>query len=107
MLPPSVCYDLACPVNPSCNYAAQADIESADGGQQQQATLSTNDIVINKLTQILSYLRAGTRNKKKKKEKLLSAMRGRDELVQQELISLRDENKRAKDKVGTWQAVLI
>merc|ERR1719464_2320161 len=30
---------------------------------------STNDIVINKLTQILSYLRAGNRNKKKKKDK--------------------------------------
>ena len=28
---------------------------------EQKATLSTNDIVINKLTQILSYLRAGTR----------------------------------------------
>eukprot|EP00096_Caligus_rogercresseyi_P008511 TRINITY_DN2745_c0_g1_i1.p1 TRINITY_DN2745_c0_g1~~TRINITY_DN2745_c0_g1_i1.p1 ORF type:complete len:583 (+),score=178.61 TRINITY_DN2745_c0_g1_i1:62-1810(+) len=36
----------------------------------QQATLSTNDIVINKLTQILSYLRAGSRNKKKKKDRL-------------------------------------
>ena len=32
-----------------------------------KATLSTNDIVINKLTQILTYLRAGSRNKKKKK----------------------------------------
>ena len=28
---------------------------------EQKATSSTNDIVINKLTQILSYLRAGTR----------------------------------------------
>uniref|UniRef100_A0A8C9WR63 IK cytokine n=1 Tax=Scleropages formosus TaxID=113540 RepID=A0A8C9WR63_SCLFO len=35
-----------------------------------QTTLTTNDIVISKLTQILSYLRQGTRNKKmKKKEK--------------------------------------
>merc|ERR1711874_135006 len=37
--------------------------------QEQKATLSTNDIVINKLTQILSYLRAGARSKKKKKDK--------------------------------------
>merc|ERR1719427_835487 len=37
---------------------------------EQKATLSTNDIVINKLTQILSYLRAGNRTKKKKKEKM-------------------------------------
>merc|ERR1719151_154581 len=35
---------------------------------EQKATLSTNDIVINKLTQILSYLRAGSRNKKKKRQ---------------------------------------
>lgn len=33
-------------------------------------TLSTNDIVINKLTQILSYLRQGGGAKKKKKEKI-------------------------------------
>merc|ERR1719209_361873 len=38
---------------------------------EQKATLSTNDIVINKLTQILSYLRAGTRTKKKKKHDIL------------------------------------
>merc|ERR1711962_1966339 len=38
---------------------------------EQKATLSTNDIVINKLTQILTYLRAGTRSKKKKRHDLL------------------------------------
>merc|ERR1712110_1266624 len=39
---------------------------------QQAVSLSANDIVINKLTQILSYLRAaGTRGKKKKKDKLV------------------------------------
>ena len=37
---------------------------------QASTTLTTNDIVINKLTQILSYLRQGKRDKKKKlKEK--------------------------------------
>lgn len=37
---------------------------------ESQTTLTTNDIVINKLTQILSYLRQGLHNKKgKKKEK--------------------------------------
>merc|ERR1719319_1183412 len=35
---------------------------------EQKATLSNNDIVINKPTQILSYLRAGTRSKKKKQD---------------------------------------
>lgn len=39
-------------------------------GMETQTTLTTNDIVINKLTQILSYLRQGMRGKKlKKKEK--------------------------------------
>lgn len=36
--------------------------------QQAQTTLTTNDIVISKLTQILSYLRQGTRHKKMKKK---------------------------------------
>lgn len=35
---------------------------------QAQTTLTTNDIVISKLTQILSYLRQGTRHKKLKKK---------------------------------------
>jgi len=43
---------------------------------EQKATLSTNDIVINKLTQILSYLRAGSRNKKKKKDRLVGMLDG-------------------------------
>ncbi|KAF6031780.1 IK [Bugula neritina] len=37
--------------------------------QTETTTLTTNDIVINKLTQILSYLRQGRRDKKKRKEK--------------------------------------
>lgn len=40
----------------------------AASGFQAQTTLTTNDIVISKLTQILSYLRQGTRNKKLKKK---------------------------------------
>lgn len=48
---------------------------------QAQTTLTTNDIVISKLTQILSYLRQGTRHKKlKKKDKgNVSAATPRDE----------------------------
>ncbi|XP_031554972.1 protein Red-like [Actinia tenebrosa] len=38
-------------------------------GMETQTTLTTNDIVINKLTQILSYLRQGMRNNKKLKKK--------------------------------------
>ena len=36
---------------------------------QTTTTLTTNDIVINKLTQILSYLRQGKREQKKLKKK--------------------------------------
>ena len=36
--------------------------------ENMQATFTTNDIVIQKLTQILSYLRTGRANKKQKKK---------------------------------------
>merc|ERR1711972_1250156 len=51
---------------PTTSIRSKQDIVNND----QKATLSTNDIVINKLTQILSYLRAGNRNKKKRKDKI-------------------------------------
>jgi hypothetical protein len=54
-----------------CAYVSKKDVALTD----QKATLSTNDIVINKLTQILSYLRAGTRTKKKKKVNICLVIR--------------------------------
>jgi len=36
---------------------------------QSTTTLTNNDIVINKLTQILSYLRQGRRDRKKRKDR--------------------------------------
>jgi len=51
---------------PTTSIRSKQDVVNND----QKATLSTNDIVINKLTQILSYLRAGNRNKKKRKDKI-------------------------------------
>jgi IK cytokine len=51
---------------PTTTIRSKKDVAISD----QKATLSTNDIVINKLTQILSYLRAGSRTKKKKKVSL-------------------------------------
>ncbi|XP_061557923.1 protein Red [Phyllopteryx taeniolatus] len=51
---------------PTTLIRSKADCPSMEA----QTTLSTNDIVISKLTQILSYLRQGTRHKKiKKKDK--------------------------------------
>ncbi|CAH1268272.1 IK [Branchiostoma lanceolatum] len=57
---------------PTTLIRSKADCPSLES----QTTLTTNDIVINKLTQILSYLRQGVRGKKlKKKDK----GRGREE----------------------------
>ena len=51
---------------PTTTIRSKADIQN----KEASTTLTTNDIVINKLTQILSYLRQGKRDKKKKlKEK--------------------------------------
>ena len=52
---------------PTTTIRSKKDVAISD----QKATLSTNEIVINKLTQILSYLRAGSRTKKKKKVRSL------------------------------------
>ena len=41
----------------------------ADCPTQESTTLTTNDIVISKLTQILSYLRQGSRSGRKAKRK--------------------------------------
>uniref|UniRef100_A0A669ENG6 IK cytokine n=1 Tax=Oreochromis niloticus TaxID=8128 RepID=A0A669ENG6_ORENI len=55
---------------PTTLIRSKADCPSMEA----QTTLTTNDIVISKLTQILSYLRQGTRHKKiKKKDKGESA----------------------------------
>ena len=51
---------------PTTSIRSKKDVINSE----QKATLNTNDIVINKLTQILSYLRAGNRTKRKKKDKM-------------------------------------
>merc|ERR1712029_896590 len=51
---------------PTTSIRSKKDVVNSE----QKATLSTNDIVINKLTQILSYPRAGNRTKRKKKDKI-------------------------------------
>merc|ERR1719219_195074 len=53
---------------PTTIIRSKADI-AAGAASAASLSNSTNDIVINKLTQILSYLRAGNRSKKKKKDK--------------------------------------
>ena len=54
---------------PTTIIRSKADVQATS---HQELSISTNDIVINKLTQILSYLRAGNRNKKKKKDRYIN-----------------------------------
>ena len=56
---------------PTTTIRSKADVQG-NLAHQQAVSMSANDIVINKLTQILTYLRAaGSRGKKKKKDKLV------------------------------------
>jgi IK cytokine len=57
---------------PTTLIRSKADVPLAEG----QATLTTNDIVINKLAQILSYLRQGAKTKKKKANKEAASASG-------------------------------
>lgn len=58
--------DLAESDIPTTLIRSKADVPQLE----QSATLTTNDIVINKLAQILSYLRQGARHGKKGKKKV-------------------------------------
>merc|ERR1719320_2419947 len=70
---------------------------------EQKATLSTNDIVINKLTQILSYLRAGTRTKKKKKDKMGDLFAAEEDTVKTNIEAIKkDMDIPIYDDVGDY-----
>merc|ERR1719233_2031368 len=70
---------------------------------EQKATLSTNDIVINKLTQILSYLRAGTRTKKKKKDKMGDLFAAEEDAVKTNVeVNKKDLDIPIYDDVGDY-----
>lgn len=90
---------------PTTTIRSKADVEAAGGTITSQATLSTNDIVINKLTQILSYLRAGTRNKKKKKLDKLMMEKEMKETMEKEAAAseaARNANMPIYDDVGSY-----
>merc|ERR1712130_1083797 len=71
---------------------------------EQKATLSTNDIVINKLTQILSYLRAGTRNKKKKRDKMGDLLTEEDPVKSNNDAPRKDLDMPIYDDVGDYNS---
>uniref|UniRef100_A0A674NHS2 IK cytokine n=1 Tax=Takifugu rubripes TaxID=31033 RepID=A0A674NHS2_TAKRU len=86
---------------PTTLIRSKADCPSMEA----QTTLTTNDIVISKLTQILSYLRQGTRHKKlKKKDKgnVVSAATPRDKYIFDDvgdyILSSSASSKPPKDK---------
>ena len=71
---------------------------------EQKATLSTNDIVINKLTQILSYLRAGNRTKRKKKDKMEDLLGGAEEVViKRDVAKTKEADIPIYDDVGDYK----
>ena len=62
---------------PTTSIRSKKDVVNSN----QKSTISTNDIVINKLTQILSYLRAGNRTKRKKKDKIEDLLAAEEEVI--------------------------
>merc|ERR1740129_2704162 len=96
---------------PTTTIRSKKDVQQLE----QKATLSTNDIVINKLTQILSYLRAGARSKKKKKDRagvvdLQTQMKGDDlpiydDLKEYKPIKKEDKRDDRKDRKEDYRDV--
>merc|ERR1712029_1293288 len=71
--------------------------------REQKATLSTNDIVINKLTQILSYLRAGNRTKRKKKDKIEDLLHVEEEVIKNNVVKGKDADVPNYDDLGDYR----
>ncbi|XP_037951499.1 protein Red [Teleopsis dalmanni] len=74
--------------------------------REDVATLTTNDIVINKLSQILSYLRAGSRNKKNKKrdkDKPLFFENDMEEISRSKVINDKPLGDNIYDDIGDYQ----
>ena len=83
---------------PTTSIRSKKDVVNSE----QKATLSTNDIVINKLTQILSYLRAGNRTKRKKKEKMEDLL-AEEEIVKKEVVKSKEADVPIYDDVGDYK----
>jgi len=82
---------------PTTIIRSKADV-AAGASSAASLSNSTNDIVINKLTQILSYLRAGNRNKKKKKDKYAAGVydSNLDKLINNSIANSEKKSETAK-----------
>ena len=86
---------------PTTSIRSKKDVINSE----QKATLSTNDIVINKLTQILSYLRAGNRTKRKKKEKIddLLGVAPDEDVIKNNVVKGKDADLSIYDDIGDYK----
>jgi len=84
---------------PTTSIRSKKDVVNSE----QKATLSTNDIVINKLTQILSYLRAGNRTKRKKKDKIEDLLHVEEEVIKNNVVKGKDADVPIYDDIGDYR----
>merc|ERR1711976_833876 len=84
---------------PTTSIRSKKDVINSE----QKATLSTNDIVINKLTQILSYLRAGNRTKRKKKDKIEDLLHVEEEVIKNNVVKGKEADVPIYDDLGDYR----
>merc|ERR1719419_838716 len=84
---------------PTTSIRSKKDVVNSE----QKATLSTNDIVINKLTQILSYLRAGDRTKRKKKDKIEDLLHVEEEVIKNNVVKGKEADVPIYDDLGDYR----
>merc|ERR1712173_302683 len=86
---------------PTTSIRSKKDVVNSE----QKTTLSTNDIVINKLTQILSYLRAGNRTKRKKKDKIEDLLHVEEEVIKNNVVKGKEADVPIYDDLGDTDQV--
>ena len=84
---------------PTTSIRSKKDVENSS----QKSTISTNDIVINKLTQILSYLRAGSRTKRKKKDKIEDLLAVEEEVLKNNVVKSKDADISIYDDIDDYK----
>ena len=84
---------------PTTSIRSKKDVVNSN----QKSTISTNDIVINKLTQILSYLRAGSRTKRKKKDKIDDLLAVEEDVIKNNVVKGKDAEVPIYDDIDDYK----
>ena len=84
---------------PTTSIRSKKDVVNSN----QKSTISSNDIVINKLTQILSYLRAGSRTKRKKKDKIEDLLAVEEDLIKNNVVKGKDAEVPIYDDIDDYK----